>query len=246
MTLLLCVLSLRARVRVLSLNCSLFVAMMLARLAQWRCASRPRPHHPRARFARSGFYRFACLLMVAVMFVQSVLGPPQVAHAAVKAVSAKAANYGQDTRFWWHASGWAAWSERFLRRIRYGKGAQRRAAPKPEPQETQEARNGRVVRVEISPREATIAAGQEIYFIAVAYDANNSPVGGVSFDWDKENEDTGERVVVEERGKFFSANREFSSSKKGNYRVKARFGGLEASAKVKVKGLKYLSGQQPI
>jgi RHS repeat-associated protein len=220
--------------------------MMLARLAQWRCASRPRPHHPRARFARSGFYRFACLLMVAVMFVQVVLGPPQVAHAAVKAVSAKAANYGQDTRFWWHASGWAAWSERFLRRIRYGKGAQRRAAPKPEPQETQEARNGRVARVEISPREATIAAGQEIYFIAVAYDANNSPVGGVSFDWDKENEDTGERVVVEERGKFSSANGRFSSAKEGNYRVKARFGGFEASAKVKVKGVRHSSGQQPI
>jgi hypothetical protein len=250
--------ALSLRVRVLSLNCSLFIALTLARLARWRRTSRLRPHPARARFAYSGFRRFACLLMGAVMFVQFALFPPEVSHAAVKAVSATAVNSAQDAHLWWHSSGWAAWSERFLRenfpnfgantqqRNWDGKGAPRRAMPKPEPQETQEERNGRVARVEISPREATIAAGQEIYFIAVAYDANNSPVGGVSFDWDKEDEDTGERVSVEERGKFFSANGRFSSSKEGNYRVKARFGGLEASAKVKVKGLKYLSGQQPI
>jgi RHS repeat-associated protein len=196
--------------------------------------------------------------MVAVMVVQFALFPPEVSHAAVKAVSATANNSAQNAHLWWHASGWAAWSERFLRenfpkfgasvqqRNWDGKGAPRRAMPKPEPQETQEERNSRVARVEISPREATIAAGLEIYFIAVAYDANNSPIGGVSFDWDKENEDTGERVSVEERGKFSAANGRFSSAKEGNYRVKARFGGFDASAKVKVKGLKYLSGQQPI
>lgn len=111
--------------------------------------------------------------------------------------------------------------------------------PKPKPQEAQEERNGRVARVEISPREVTVAAGQEVYFIAVAYDANNSPVGGVSFDWDKEDEDTGERAPAEQRGKF-------SSAKEGNYRVKARFSRLEASAKVTVKGVRHSSGQQPI
>jgi RHS repeat-associated protein len=238
--------SLSFRARSLALTCSLFVALPIVRFARRQRASRHRPRSARARFAYSGFRRYACMLMVAVMVVQFALFPPEVSHTAVKAVSASAVNSAQDARHWWHASGWAAWSERFLQRIRDGKGAQRRVAPKPKPQETQEERNSRVARVEISPREATIAAGQEIYFIAVAYDANNSPIGGVSFDWDKENEDTGERVSVEERGKFFSANGRFSSSKEGNYRVKARFGGLEASAKVKVKGLKYLSGQQPI
>jgi hypothetical protein len=236
------------RARSLALICALFVALPPVRFARRLRASRHRPRPARARFAYSGFRRFACLLMAAVMFAQFVLAPPEVSHAAVKAVSATAVNSAQDARHWWHASGWAAWSERFLRENfpKYGKGTQRRVAPKPEPQETQEERNERVARVEISPREATIAAGQEIYFIAVAYDANNSPVGGVSFDWDKENEDTGERVSVEERGKFSSANGRFSSSKEGNYRVKARFGGLEASAKVKVKGVRHISGQQPI
>src|SRR5262249_46568176 len=157
---------------------------------------------------------------------------PQVSRAAVESVSATAVNSAQDARLWWHSSGWAARSERFLREnfLKFGvtaqqrnwdgKGAPLQAMPKTEPQETQETRNGRVARLDISPREATIAAGQEIYLIAVAYDANNSLVSGVSFDWEKENEDTGEKVSAEERGKF-------SSAKEGNYRIKARFGGLE-------------------
>src|SRR5262245_27530792 len=246
------------RARSLALTCSLFVALPLVRFARRLRASRHRPRPRRARFAYSGFRRFACMLMVAVMVVQFALFPPEVSQAAVKAVSATAVNSAQNAHLWWHASGWAAWSERFLRenfpkfganvqqRNWDGKGAPRRAVPKPEPQETQEERNSRVARVEISPREATIATGQEIYFIAVAYDANNSPVGGVSFDWDKENEDTGERMSAEVMGKVSSADGMFSSAKEGNFRVKARFGGLEASAKVKVKGLKDLSGQQPI
>ena len=234
------------RARSLALTYSLFVALPLVRFVRRLRASSHRPRPARARFAYSGFRRFACLLMAAVMVVQFVLAPPDVSHAAVKAVSATAANSAQDAHHWWHASGWGAWSDRFLQQIRYGKGAQRRVTPKPEPQETQEARNGRVARVEISPREATIAAGQEIHFIAVAFDANNSPVGGVSFDWDRLDEDTGERVSVEERGKFSSSNGRFPSAKEGNFRVKARFGGLEASSKVKVKGVRPLSGQQPI
>jgi len=161
------------RARSWALTCALFVALPPVRFARRLRAVRHRPRPVGARFAYSGFRRFACLLMVAVMFVQFALFPPEVSHATVKAVSATAVNSAQDARHWWHASGWAAWSERFLQRIRDGKGAQQRAVPKPEPQETQEERNGRVTRVEISPREATIAASQEIYFIAVAYDANN-------------------------------------------------------------------------
>ncbi|HEX5083979.1 MAG TPA: hypothetical protein VFY40_18175, partial [Blastocatellia bacterium] len=185
------------------------------------------------------------------MSVQGVLAAPPVSHAAVEVVSATAAGSAQKAHLWWHSSGWAARSERFMRenfpnlsvnaqrRNWDGKGAPRRSAPKPKPQETQEERNGRVARVDISPREATIAAGEEIHFIAVAYDSNNSPIGGVSFDWDNEDEESGERIIIEEKGKF-------SSAREGNYRVKARFGGLEASANVKVKGARRSSGERPI
>jgi hypothetical protein len=100
------------RVRGISLNCSMFVTLTLARLTRRRRASRPRRPTARSRFAYSGFRRFACLLMIAVMFVQFSLFLSDVSRAAVKAVSAKAAGYGQDAQFWWHSSGWAARAER--------------------------------------------------------------------------------------------------------------------------------------
>ena len=151
--------ALSLRARVLSLNCSLLVSLTLTRLARRRRASRTRRHPARARFAYFGFRRFACLLMIAVMVVQFAVFPPEVSQAAVKAISAKAVNSAQDAHLLWHSSGWAAWSERFLRenfpkfgasvqrRNWDGKGAPRRAMPKPEPQETQEERNSRAARV---------------------------------------------------------------------------------------------------
>jgi hypothetical protein len=42
-------------------------------------------------------------------------------------------------------------------------------------QERQEDRDLRVVRVEISPSDVTIKQNQELFFAAVAYDADNSP-----------------------------------------------------------------------
>ena len=66
------------RARVFGLNCSLFFAMALIRLTQWRHTSRRRPRPARARFAYSGFRRFACLLLVTVMVVQFALFPPEV------------------------------------------------------------------------------------------------------------------------------------------------------------------------
>src|SRR5215468_2254991 len=105
MTSLLRALTLRARV--LNLVCSLFVTLTFARLAQWRRASRPHPRPARSRFAYSGFRRFACLMMVAVMVVQFALFPSEVSQAAVKEVSATAINSAQNAHLWWHASGWA-------------------------------------------------------------------------------------------------------------------------------------------
>jgi len=67
MTSLLRFLSLPAHVRLLSLNCSLFIASMLPRLAQWRCAFRPRLRPARSLYAYSGFRGFACLAMVVAL-----------------------------------------------------------------------------------------------------------------------------------------------------------------------------------
>jgi len=122
------------------------------------------------------FHRFACVTMIVVMSVQESWLASGFTRAAevVSATASTRAERASLVAF----ERLAARSERFLRenfpnsganvqqRNWDGKGAPRRAVPKPEPQETQEERKGRVARVEISPREATIAAGQEIHFIA--------------------------------------------------------------------------------
>jgi len=149
-------LSLRARV--LSVNCSLFVTLTLARLAQWRRAFRRDPCPARSRFAHSGFGRFACLLMIAVMFVQFALFPPEVSHAAVDGVSATAINSAQGAHFWWHSSGLAARYERlrneYLPHIGAtaqqrgwdGKGAPRNSRPAPQAVATQQEREQKIAR----------------------------------------------------------------------------------------------------
>src|SRR5262245_62717198 len=109
MTSLLRALSLRARV--LSLNCSQFVALVLVRLTHLRRASRHEPRPARARYAHSGFRRFACLAMAVVMFLQ-VPASPHVSHTMIQTLSSKAVNSWESGRFWWHSSGWAARAER--------------------------------------------------------------------------------------------------------------------------------------
>ena len=96
--------ALSLRARALSLICPLFIALTPGRLARRRRASGRRPHPARAQYVYSGSRRFVCLLMVAVMFLQFALFPPEVLHAAAKAVSTTAVNYAQDTHLWWHSS----------------------------------------------------------------------------------------------------------------------------------------------
>jgi hypothetical protein len=90
--------------------------------------------------------------MVAVMFVQITLFPPEISRAAVDAVSATAINYGQGAHFLWHSNGWAARYERlrneYLPKIGAqvqpkgwdGKGSPRSSRPVPQEVETQQDR----------------------------------------------------------------------------------------------------------
>src|SRR5262245_25667253 len=148
--------------RVLSLNCSLFVALTLARLARHRMSC-PHPRPARSRYAYSGFRRFACMLMAAVMFLQFTLFPHEVSHAAIKTISATVINYGQDVHFWWHSSGWGARYERlrneYLPNIGAqaqpkgwdGRGAPRHSRPAPQVVETQQDRGQKMARIKIFP-----------------------------------------------------------------------------------------------
>jgi RHS repeat-associated protein len=228
--------ALSPRARVLSLNCSLFVALTLARRA-----FRPRPRPARSRYAHSGFRRFTCLLMVAVIFVQFVLVPPQVSHTAVKAISATAVNYGQDTHLWWRSSGWAAKDDRlrneYLPNIGAqaqprgwdGKGSPRSSRPAPQALETQQDREGKVARVKIFPGDVEVKTGEQIIFNAIAFDQDDNPVGGLEVKWDALDEGKNQPLTISTPGTFVSG-------VPGRFTITAEIAGRREQVKAKVTG----------
>src|SRR5262249_22829426 len=152
--------------------------------------------------------------------------------------------------FWWHASGWAAKSSRFMLEHFHlggtppqkgwdGKGAPDQPLPKPRPQETQEERKAKDVREDLFPKDGTGGAGEQVIFIPVAYDANNAPVPGVQYDWEGEDVASGQIIDIPHKGKF-------ASSKQGNYKIKIKMAAHEASAKVKVQGVRHAPGEKPV
>src|SRR5262245_21689475 len=239
MTSLLRTLSLRARL--LSLDCSLFVSLTLARLASRPRASHSRPRLTRSRYAYSGFRRFACVLMIAVMLVQFTLSPPEASHAAVKAVSAAAAGYGQGAHFWWRSSGWAASYERlrneFLPNFGAqaktkgwdGKGAPRNSRPAPPAVETQQERDQKIARVKIFPGDVELKTGEQVVFNAVAFDQKDNPVGGVDVKWEALDEGKNRPLTITSPGTFVSG-------VPGKFIVTAEVAGRKELVKVTVTG----------
>jgi RHS repeat-associated protein len=233
--------ALSVRVRGISLNCSVFVTLTLARLARRRRAPGRRGRSARSRFAYSGFRRFACLLMIAVMFVQFTMFPPEVSQAAVKAVSAKAVNYGQDAQFWWHSSGWAARAERlrneFLPNIGAqaqpkgwdGKGSQRNSRPAKPAVETQQDREGKIARIKIFPGDVELKTGEQVIFNAVAFDREDNPLGGFDVKWEALDEGKNQPLTVSAPGTFVSG-------VPGKFIVTAEIAGHKERVKVTVTG----------
>src|SRR5262249_21922334 len=72
-----------------------------------------------------------------------------------------------------------------------------------------------------------------------AYDANNAPVPGVQYDWEGEDVASGQIIDIPHKGKF-------ASSKQGNYKIKIKMAAHEASAKVKVQGVRHAPGEKPV
>ena len=76
--------ALSIRVSGISMKCSMFVTLTLARLARRRPASRPRRRPARARYAYSGLRRIACLLMVNERRAAVSIGAPSLREGAGK------------------------------------------------------------------------------------------------------------------------------------------------------------------
>ena len=141
-----------------------------------------------------------------------------------------------DASFWWHNSGWAAKTAKWLTQSKPGdtkgwdgKGAPPNTPPAPKEQEKQSDRDYKVSRLEISPRDVTIATGEKIIFSAIAYDRNGNMIPGVKFLWDGNDENKKRRMSVTPRG-------EFSSPVAGNYKVTVEALGKKDSVKVDVVG----------
>ena len=233
--------ALSAHVRGISLDCSVFVTLTLARLARRRRASSPLGRPRRSRYAYTRFRRFACLLMIAVMFVQFTLFPPEVSQAALQAVSAKAAGYGQDAQFWWHSSGWAARAERlrneFLPNIGAqaqpkgwdGKGAPRRSRPVPPAIETQQDRERKIARIKIFPGDVELKTGEQVIFNAVAFDHDDNILSGLDVKWAALDEVKNHPLTVLAPGTFVSG-------VPGKFIVTAEIAGRKEQVKVTVTG----------
>jgi hypothetical protein len=98
-------------------------------------------------------------------------------------------------------------------------------------QEKQAARDVKVSRVEISPRDVTLQTGSKVIFAAVAYDKDGKLIPGVKFTWDGSDEDKKRKMSVSPRGLF-------TSPVPGNYKVTVEALGKKDSVKVTVEGEK--------
>lgn len=99
-------------------------------------------------------------------------------------------------------------------------------------QETQEDRDARVVRLQIFPGDVTVRVGESIAFAAIAYDAQDLPVGGVRLSWSGHDVGRDRPVRISERG-------DFKAKDTGTFTVTAEGAGKQAQVEVTV-----LDGEQ--
>jgi hypothetical protein len=137
--------------------------------------------------------------------------------AAPRAIADVSQQWHADVAFWLKANDLIPKLWNFI--------TQQKANPKQN--EPQSARDARVSRIQIFPGDVTVEEGQQVNFTAVAYDAQNSPVGGVKFDWTTQDEDQRRDPAQAPRGLFVARGR-------GNYKITVAGAGRTATVKVKV------------
>ncbi|HWT02747.1 MAG TPA: hypothetical protein VN256_21040, partial [Pyrinomonadaceae bacterium] len=99
--------------------------------------------------------------------------------------------------------------------------------PRPAQQEGQDERDARVSRVQIYPGEVKAVEGQTVTFTAVAYDDQDSPVGGVRFEWSAR--DAGRDLPA-----HISRVGDFKARAAGTYTITAEANGRQAQVTVTV------------
>ena len=132
--------------------------------------------------------------------------------AAPTAIVALAKESSISLAFWFHTSG--------LAKSIQGSGAGNARA-----QEKQSDRDAKVSRVQIFPGDVTIDLGDHVSFSAVAYDRDNTPVGGVKIKWSGKSSDPERRVRLSQHG-------ELQATTPGSFSIMAE--GAEKTAEVTV------------
>jgi RHS repeat-associated protein len=117
--------------------------------------------------------------------------------------------------FWFHASR--------LARLIQGRGV-----PSQRKQEKQTDRDLKVIRLRISPENATVAVGARITFVATPYDSEGNAVGGVKIKWRTQPGQAGRKIHISPRG-------EVEATAPGSFNVIAEANGVTAEIRLNVR-----------
>jgi RHS repeat-associated protein len=151
-------------------------------------------------------------LLSAVLIISLLLSSAPAAPQTIKALASEATI---SFVFWYHRSGAA----KLIQGQGYGTAKE---------QEKQAERDARVSRLEIFPKEATVDRGERVRFTAVAYDAEDNPIGGGKVVWRGRGATPSEHVRLSPDG-------EFEAVTAGSFTITARFRGQTDQVTVTVR-----------
>jgi hypothetical protein len=163
----------------------------------------------------------ACLLVISLLATSTPAAPTTIV--------AVASAWRTDLRFWLNSREWPeSWYRALLGQV----------PQRANPQEKQQERDARIARVEIQPGKRIVQAAEQLLLSAIAYDSQNVPVGGVSFEWrsDYRPRDLEEGILPHGA---------FTGSVPGQYVITAAAGGLTSSVNINVLP-KEAAGNQPL
>jgi YD repeat-containing protein len=109
-----------------------------------------------------------------------------------------------------------------------GKGAPQNSRPAPQEVETQQDREQRVARIEISPGDVELRTGEQVIFSAIAFDQDGNVINGLGAQWSALHEEKNHRLTIS-RGTFVSG-------VPGKFIVTAEIAGRSERIKVTVTG----------
>lgn len=155
--------------------------------------------------------RALCLALMMSLFATSTPAVPQTVVAVARETRASLA-------FWFNASGWRKAVATLVQGPKLGTRQQ----------EKQKHRDGLVERIQIYPGNATVDMNAQVQLSAVAYDKDDTAVGGVKIKWSGQDINSGRRPKLTQRGLF-------EATIAGSFNVMAEGAGKTAAVTIVVR-----------